>query len=271
MAGLPFLFTVGTTQYDFREVLTALPFSGDPTRVVVTFDNGQGPLNLDLATFNALRLAALNSTGNPPTGSAGGDLTGTFPNPTIATVQGASPSAAGLAILSAADAAAQRVAIGLNTAGGDLSGTLPSPTVAKVAGVTPGVTGLVVLATASAAAARTAIGITPANAPTIVPLVWASTVNINASLGTLFSVTITDDTTFATPTNPVDGQRITIEVTQGGSGSNAISFAGSNFTATTTNVLPSVSTALGSTCWLYFRYSALHTKWYADGANIGGA
>lgn len=220
----PFIFYVGNTPYDFRNVVTALPDASNPNRVVVTFNNGQTPLNLDAATYQALHLVALNATGNPPTGSAGGDLTGAYPNPTIATV----------------------------------------------AGVVPSSLGLTLLAEPSAAQARLDLGITPASIPTVVPLTDAATIAVDASLGSVFTVTLGGNRTLGNPTNPNNEQRITIQFTQDATGSRTLAF-GTKFAGTTTNPLPTISTAANKIDWIGFRYVQATDKWYVELVNLGGA
>ena len=87
-----------------------------------------------------------------------------------------------------------------------------------------------------------------------------ATIALNAALGTYFKVTLGGNRTMGTPTNPTDGQRIVIEVTQDGTGSRTLDLGtafvfGSSFTSIT------LSTAAGKIDLIGAIYSATKGKW----------
>lgn len=95
----------------------------------------------------------------------------------------------------------------------------------------------------------------------------ASTITVNAALGNVFTVTIASSRTMGAPSNPVNGQHITFLITQGGSGSNTITWnAAYDFGTAGT---PTLTTTLGDTDIIGFIYSSGASKWLCLGSALG--
>ena len=122
-----------------------------------------------------------------------------------------------------------------------------------------GAAGAAVLAKASPAAAATTTE-QGALAPDVVALTDGATIAVDASLGNDFRVTIAANRTMGSPANPTDGQKIVIQVTQGATGSNTITWGG-GYEFSTGLPQPTLSTATGDTDLLGFIYNASKGKW----------
>lgn len=97
-------------------------------------------------------------------------------------------------------------------------------------------------------------------APAVVNLADGATIQIDASLGNDFRVTVAGNRTMGTPANPADGQKITFQVTQGTGGSFTLSWSsGYEFSAGLPQ--PTLSTMAGQTDLLGFIYNAGKSKW----------
>jgi hypothetical protein len=109
---------------------------------------------VDASVTSAKLAAGVIPTSLPPSGTAGGDLTGSYPNPTINTGAVTTNKLADNSVTTAkildASVTSSKLAAGLiptslppsGGAGGDLGGSYPGPTVNKILGVTVSNTGL---------------------------------------------------------------------------------------------------------------------------------
>ena len=129
-------------------------------------------------------------------------------------------------------------------------------------GVAAGAAGVSVLADASPAhAAEMATTVeSGAIAPAVVSLADTAAIEVDASTGNDFRVTIAGNRTVATPLNPTDGQKILLQVTQGSGGPYTLSWdPGYEFAAALPQ--PTLSTAAGATDLLGFIYNDAKEKW----------
>jgi hypothetical protein len=125
-----------------------------------------------------------------------------------------------------------------------------------------GATGVVLTdAAAPALAAQDAATIeSGAVAPTVVNLTDAETIAVDASAGNDYRVTITGNRTMGIPANPVNGQQIIFQVTQGSGGPFTLTWA-SGYEFSSDLPQPSLSTAAGQTDLLGFVYNGAKEVW----------
>jgi hypothetical protein len=105
-------------------------------------------------------------------------------------------------------------------------------------------------------------------APAVNALAFGSSIAVNAALGNDFRLTLTASTgTLANPANPVDGQEIKVQVTQGTGGSFTLAYGTAyDFGAAGA---PALSTAAGKVDILRWVYNAALSKWCYLGAALG--
>lgn len=183
--------------------------------------------------------------GGSPSGPASGDLSGSYPGPTVAQVNGlAVPLTATI--------------IGTNS-----SRQLISATGATLTNNTSGNA-----ATATNLAGGATLPDYLAPAVSALTFVASGTTLVNAALGNSFSLTLTaSTTTLGAPSNPVDGQVIRFRITQGTGGSFTLAYnAAYDFGTAGT---PTLSTAAGKVDVLGFEYNLALTKWCFLGAALG--
>jgi hypothetical protein len=97
-------------------------------------------------------------------------------------------------------------------------------------------------------------------APTVVNLADAPTIAVDASAGNDFRVTLAGNRTMGTPANPVNGQQIIFQVTQGSGGPFTLTWSsGYEFSADLPQ--PALSTTAGQTDLLGFVYNAAKDVW----------
>jgi hypothetical protein len=103
--------------------------------------------------------------------------------------------------------------------------------------------------------------------PAVVNLTDAATIAVNASLGNDFRVTIAGNRTVGNPSSPVDGQRITFQISQGTGGGFTLTWGSAyNFGAAGA---PTLSTSAGATDVLGFIYNAAKAGWLCAGSALG--
>lgn len=102
----------------------------------------------------------------------------------------------------------------------------------------------------------------------IIPITvtYASNITLNANDGNLFHVTLTGNVTFENPTNPEDGDSITLRVQQDGTGGRTVTW-GSKFQFLGLLSSIAISTTASSIDYISFRYHASIDKWRCTAFN----
>lgn len=101
-----------------------------------------------------------------------------------------------------------------------------------------------------------------------VTLTDAATIAVNAALSNHFRVTLAGNRALGNPTNPVDGQKILLEVIQDATGSRTLTY-GTAFAFGTDLVSPTLTTTASKRDFLGFVYTAAAAKWYLIGVVRG--
>jgi hypothetical protein len=101
----------------------------------------------------------------------------------------------------------------------------------------------------------------------VVALTFSSTLAVNAALGNHFRVTMTANMTVSAPSNPVDGQKVTFELIQDGTGSRTVTWnAAFDFGAVGA---PTLTTTASKRDVVGFVYSGSLSKWLCAGSALG--
>jgi hypothetical protein len=94
----------------------------------------------------------------------------------------------------------------------------------------------------------------------VVALTDGATINTDASLGNIFTVTLGGNRAIANPTNPTDGQKIIYRLKQDGAGSRTVSW-GAAFRFGTDVTAPVLTTTINKTDYVGFVYNLTDTTW----------
>jgi len=107
--------------------------------------------------------------------------------------------------------------------------------------------------------------------PAVIALTDAATIAVDASLGNDFRVTLGGNRTMGVPSNVRDGQKITFQVTQDGTGNRTLTWptGSSGDYSFGSGSAPTLSTTAGDTDLIGFVYNAAKARWLCLGSATG--